>query len=38
MYENAKGYDHEKISKDISERFSAKNISKQISDAYARIL
>ena len=38
MYENAKGYDHEKISKDISGRFSAKNISKQISDAYARIL
>ena len=38
MYENAKSYDHEKISKDISERFSAKTISEQISDAYASIL
>lgn len=38
MYENAKCYDHEKISKDISERFSAKTISEQISDAYASIL
>ena len=38
MYDNAKSYDHEKISKDISERFSAKTISEQISDAYASIL
>ena len=38
MYENAKSYNHEKISKDISDRFSAKTISEQISDAYASIL
>lgn len=38
MYENAKEYNHEKISKDISERFSAKTISEQISEAYASII
>ena len=37
MYKNARNYDHEKISKDISERFCAEVISKEIVDAYLSI-
>ena len=37
MYENARSYDYEKIPRDISERFCAKMISNEISDAYASI-
>ncbi|MDR4235637.1 glycosyltransferase family 4 protein, partial [Priestia megaterium] len=35
MYENARYYDHKKISMDISERFCAEMISKEIINAYA---
>lgn len=37
MYENARYYDHKKISMDISERFCAEMISKEIINAYASI-
>ena len=37
MYENARCYDHKKISMDISERFCAEMISKEIINAYASI-
>lgn len=37
MYENARSYDHEKISRDISERFCAEMISNEISNSYASI-